>query len=88
MADLDQAYVCEADWTTTARFVASGDKDIIVTNVSPNEVRWLRTNSATPPSFKPEQGHRIGSDESLAIKLLDGEQIWFAGAAARITLGS
>ncbi|MEP3333849.1 hypothetical protein [Sedimentitalea sp.] len=81
------AYSLSADWNAANRYTSSGETDIILSNTSGRVVNWVLTTSDTTPSLGAAQGHPLLPYQSRAMKLLEGERLWFSGAGASASLG-
>ncbi|MDU9003434.1 hypothetical protein [Sedimentitalea todarodis] len=81
------AYSLLADWNAANRYTSSGETDVILSNTSGRVVNWVLTSSDAAPSLSAAQGHPLLPYQSRAMKVLDGERLWFCGAGASVSLG-
>ena len=81
------AYTLQDNWNADDRYTAIGETDIILSNTGARVVTWTLTNDNQAPAVSVKQGHPILPFRSQAMKLADGERIWFAGSGATASLG-
>lgn len=81
------AFSLAAGWDPANRHTATGETDIILSNTGGRVVNWVLTTSDALPTLAASQGHPLLPYQSRAMKLVDGERIWFAGAGATASLG-
>jgi hypothetical protein len=81
------AYSLVEDWIAQNRYTASGDTDIILSNTGARIVTWSLTDTNAKPQITVKQGHPVLPFQSRAMRLKDGERIWFAGENATASLG-
>lgn len=73
-----QTFALTDAWDATNRYTASGETDIILSNVGGNSnLQFDLTGDDSPPA--QDVGHRIKAGESRAMTLNDGERLWMRG---------
>lgn len=79
MADNTTIYDLVTGWSATNRYTASGDTDVLVSNVGGGWLRWATTTDDTAPTIPYSSGHMIKPGEGRAMTLADGARLWLAG---------
>lgn len=69
-------------WSASARYTASGQTDVAVSNPSDSFLFWSETDDDTEPTTAVRKTNPIGPKQTRAWTLPDGKRLWLGGKGA------
>lgn len=67
-------------WSSAARYTASGETEIMLSNSGGGLMFWAITAGDTAPTVVVRKCHPLKALQSIAMTLADTERLWIAGA--------
>lgn len=66
-------------WTPANAFTAPQDGEVLLSNASADNLRWVRGAGSTAPAIAPGQAYLLRPGRSQTVPLAAGQTLWLAG---------
>lgn len=80
MADNTTTYTLTGAWSSTNRYTAGSETDVLLSNTGTGLMRFATTTDDTAPTLDVAEAHPLQNGQGRAMTLAAGTRLWLAGA--------